>query len=275
MIRRLALAALACALAHAATAGTYIAAESRDLRSAEASSRTHVLWLEGPNLRLEAEADEQSGIYRGDRDVVYWIDHRDKSYRPIDRASAEGLANGVSQANTAARRYIEMLPPAQREAARRMLDQTLGAPVAVSADLQVKTTGAKERIADLPCAVWEVRRGGARRAEVCRASFDAAKISDASRASVQALVATLRAVLPALAPEQLRQDGVDALQAFASLDGVPLRVRLFEDGKPVWETHVTRIEAREPPATAFALPDGYARKLPVPMGGSAQAAPAP
>jgi hypothetical protein len=119
----------------------------------------------------------------------------------------------------------------------------------------------------------QVRRGEVRRAEVCRAEFGAAKISDASRRSVAALAETLRAVVPALAPDAYRQDGVDALEAFERLDGVPLRVRAFNGGVPAWEVRVLRIESREPPATAFSLPDDYTRKLPVDLG--AQAAPAP
>jgi len=78
-----------------------------------------------------------------------------------------------------------------------------------------------------------------------------------------------------MAPDAYRQDGVDALEAFDRLDGVPLRVRAFDGGVPAWEVRVLRIESREPPATAFALPDGYTRKLPVDLGGNAQAAPAP
>jgi hypothetical protein len=152
-----------------------------------------------------------------------------------------------------------------------MLDQTLGSPTAVSPDIEIRATGAKENIAGVSCAIFEVRRGGERRAEVCRASFEAAKVTPETRDALRKLAETLRSVVPALAPEAHRQDGVDALHAFEGMDGVPLRVRLFQGGQEVFETRVTEVVERESPATVFDLPDGYERKLA--LGGRAQAAP--
>jgi hypothetical protein len=154
-----------------------------------------------------------------------------------------------------------MLPPERREAAERLLDRTLGSPTTVSPDLELRAIGAKEHIAGVPCSLYQVWRGGQQRAEVCRASFEAASISAETRAALRTLVASLTAVIPTLAPAYLRQDGRDALHAFASLDGVPLRVRLYEGDAAVWETRVTEVTERAAPATAFDLPDGYTRKL--------------
>jgi hypothetical protein len=221
--------------------------------------QTSVLWLDGARLRLEADG-ASTVIYRADEDVALVIDHRDKSYRVIDRETTEAVAQGVGQANTAARRYIEMLPPAQRQAAERLLNQSLGSPTAVSSDIEVRPTGSSERIAGVSCALYEVRRGGERRAEVCRATFEAASVAAETRETLRALSESLRVVLPALAPEALRQDGVDALHAFDELDGVPLRVRLYDKGAAHWETRVTEVVEREAPATAFELPDGYERR---------------
>jgi hypothetical protein len=254
-----------------AGAGTRFDAESRDLRKADPPAHASVLWLDGTRMRLEADA-RNTVIYRADRDVVWVIDHRDKTYLAVDRESTETAAQGVGQANAAMRRYLEALPPAQRQAAERLLDRTLGSPTRVSPDIEVRATGAVDRIAGVPCAVYEVRRGGSRRAEVCRSSFEAAGIAPETRDAVRALAGSLGAVLPALAPEHLRQDGVDALHAFSVLDGFPLRVRFYEAGTAIWETRVTEVAEREAPATAFDVPDGYARQLP--FGGSAPTAPA-
>ena len=254
-----------------AGAGTRLDVESRDLRRTDPQVRTSVLWLDGTRMRLEADA-ENTVIYRADQDAVWVIDHRDKSYRAVDREATESVAQGVGQANAAMRRYIEALPPAQRQTAERLLDRTLGSPTGVSPDIEIRARGANERIAGVPCAVYEVRRGGSRRAEVCRSSFEAAGIADETRDAVRALADSLGAVLPALAPEHLRQDGVDALHAFAVLDGVPLRVRLYEEGAAIWETRVTAIVERAAPATAFDVPDGYERRLA--LGGRPQPTPA-
>lgn len=258
-------------LAGSSGAATQFTAESRDLRQSDPKPKHSVLWLDGGLLRLETDG-ENTVIYRGDRDLAWLIDHRDKSYRAIDRETTESVAQGVGQANTAARRYLEMLPPTQREAAERLLDQTLGSPTVVSQDIELHATGAVESIAGVSCAIYEIRRAGGRRAEVCRASFEAASIDAATREALRALTRTLRSVLPSLAPEAFRQDGVDAVHAFDELDGVPLRVRLFEKGVPVWETHVADVVRRAAPATAFELPDGYERRIA--LGAPSQAAPA-
>lgn len=224
-------------------------------------------------MRLEAD-ETHSVIYRADEDAAWVIDHRAKSYRSIDRETTVTVARGVGQANTTARRYIESLPPEQRQAAERLLDRTLGTPIRVSPDVEVRPRGATERIGGVPCALYEVRRAGKRRAEVCRSSFDAARVSDESRDAVRALADSLSVVLPALAPEHLRQDGVDALHAFAELDGVPLRVRLYEADAPSWELRVTEVVERSAPATAFDLPDGYQQNLSLGGASPAQAQPA-
>jgi len=259
-MRRALVAAILLLLADSAGAATRFAVESRDLRRADSRVQTSVLWLDGARMRLDADR-LNTVIYRADRDVAWLIDHRDRSYRAIDRDTTESVAQGLGQANAAARRYIEALPPAQRQAAERLLDRTLGAPTGVSPDIEIRASGANERIAGVPCAIYEVRRGGSRRAEVCRSTFDAAGVGGETRDAVRALADSLSGVLPALAPERLRQDGVDALHAFAALDGVPLRVRLYEKGAEVWETRVTDVAHRAAPATAFDLPDGYARRL--------------
>jgi hypothetical protein len=264
-------AAVLFAFAFPAGAATHFVAESRDVRLADSPVQTSVLWLDGAHLRLEAD-ETHTVIYRADEDVAWVIDHRDKSYRTIDRETAETVAQGVGQANTAARRYIEMLPPAQRQAAERLLDQTFGSPSAVSPDIEVRASGANTRIAGVSCALYEVRRGAERRAEVCRSTFEAAAVGAQTRDALRALADTLGGILPTLAPEHLRQDGIDALHAFSELDGVPLRVRLYEDGSAIWETLVTEVVERAAPATAFELPDGYERRLAV--GGRLQRPPA-
>jgi hypothetical protein len=256
-----------------AGAGTRFTIESRDLRLTEPRVQTSVLWLEGAQLRLEAD-ETNSVIYRADEDAAWVIDHRAKSYRSVDRETSETLARGVGQVNTTARRYIESLPPEQRQAAARLLDQTLGTPISVSPDIELRARSATEQVGGVSCALYEVRRAGRRRAEVCRSSFEAASVSARSRDAVRALADSLRVVLPALAPEHLRQDGVDALHAFSELDGVPLRVRLYEADAASWEVRVTEVVERAAPPTAFDLPDGYERNLSLGGASHAQAAPA-
>ena len=259
-MRRTLIAAMLMLLGDPAGAGTRFAVESRDLRRANPQAQNSVLWLDGARMRLEANG-VNTVIYRADQDVAWVIDHRDKSYRAIDRETSETVAQGMGQANSAARRYIEALPTAQRKAAERLLDRTLGSPTGVSPDIEMRASGANERIAGVPCVIYEVRRGGSRRAEVCRSTFEAAGVSGETRDALRTLVDSLIAVLPVLAAEHLRQDGVNALHAFAALDGVPLRVRLYEEGAAIWETRVTEVVERAAPATVFDLPDGYARKL--------------
>jgi hypothetical protein len=242
----------------AAEAATQLTAESRDLRKTESKPATQVLWLDGPRLRLDLDA-AQSALYRADTDTAWWIDHRERTTRVLDGATTAAVAQRAGEANAAARRYLEALSPARRAAAERLLDRTLGPQVAVSPDLELRSTGASDRIAGVPCDRFEVRRAGALRAEGCRAAFGAAGVSAESRKAVRSLSLLLRAALPTLAPAHSRQDAVDALQMFEQLDGVPLWVRLHEDGAAVWETRVTAIAEGAAPEAGFEPPAGYAR----------------
>ena len=222
-------------------------------------------------MRLEADG-VNTVIYRADQDVAWVIDHRDKSYRAIDRETTETVAQGMGQANAAARRYIEALPPAQRQAAERLLDRTLGSPTGVSPDIEMRASGANERIAGVPCAVYEVRRGGSRRAEVCRSTFEAAGVAGETRDAVRALADSLSRGAAGTGPRAPAPGRRRCASRFRrarrrSVARAPLRGRCCDLGDP---RH--RGGRAGGAGDRLDLPDGYARRLA--LGGRPQSAPA-
>jgi hypothetical protein len=264
---------IALASAQASGAGTLITTETRKLGvEAPRVQRTEVR-VDGDRLRVEPEGSATTVIYRGDRRLVWLLNHEEKTFLQVDRGTTTAIAQNLKAANEALRERTRNLPPEQRQAIERMLDGTLGAPPAPEPAITTRDTGRRDRVRNIECAELEVLRGVERVAEVCIAEFEAAGITRATFDVVRELALFLRESVAAMAPRVFEQDGMDALDSFQQVDGVPLRVRAFEEGKPATETMVTAIEPRSFVGADFELPEGYRGGFS--LGGSRGAAEAP
>jgi hypothetical protein len=256
--------ALACAallvaqaIAQASGAGTLITTETRKLGvEAPRLQRTEVR-VEGDRLRVEPDAGETAVIYRGDRDLVWLLNHPEKTFLQVDRGTTAAIAENLEAANRVLRERTRDLPAGQREALERMLEGTLGSPPPEEPAVITRATGRHDRVGDTECAEHEVLRGAERVAEVCLADFAAAGVTRETFGVVRDLALFLRESVAAMAPRVFQKDGMEALDSFQQIDGVPLRVRAFEDGKPATETLVTGIEPRDFGSAEFEVPEGY------------------
>ena len=79
--------------------------------------------------------------------------------------------------------------------------------------------------------------------------------------AVRDLATFLRESIASLAPESVRGQGLDALDSFDRLEGVPLRVVSIQRGEPVRQSRVTELVGRDFDAQVFSVPGGYAKQL--------------
>lgn len=269
-------AALAAA-APPAEAGTVLVTATRELAEPGEPPRTGRALLDGRRLRIDTREGERSIVYRGDRGLVWLIDHAKARYVEIDRPTPEMVAGE-------ARRRLEELPPDERAAARQALEdaKAAGDPAAGGAadglrGLALRETGESDRVEGIPCRELAVLREGARIAELCRADYAEAGVSPESFAAVREVQALLRDSAAALLAGESGDPGLAALASFGDLEGVPLRVRVFEQGEPTSETRVTGIESRPLDAADFEIPEGYRPRVTIRIrgegGGDAAGAP--
>jgi hypothetical protein len=233
----LALAAVLCA-ALPAGAGTEVITETR---KPDGSTRAGKALFDGQRMRVETTGGRRSIVYRGDRGLVWVIDHKRKNFIEVERPTPEALAGQ-------ARARMDDLSPDQRALAE----------AGVAGGVEIKETGRRGTVQGIPCTELHVMAAGARIADVCRASYADAKVERASFAAVRDLERLLGGSLTALLPPEAREDGAAAIESFARLDGVPMRVRTYEDGRFQSETTVKSVKKTAFPKGSFELPGGYA-----------------
>ncbi len=258
------LAALSLALllpAARGAAGTRLVMETSRLSDGKVLERS-ILRVEGDRLRMDTGEGKTSVIYLAAREQLWMLDHHERSYIEIDPQTTAGIARGLDRVNREVRTRLEGLPPEQRKAAERLLDQTLGpGKKAERPEIVIVPTGGRETLSGRACRNFEILRDGTRVADICNAEFADVGVTPETLASVRQLAAFLREAVTSLAPSQVREPGLDALDSFDRLDGVPLRVRAYESGAAVRQSLVTDLESRDFPASDFDVPDGYAKKL--------------
>lgn len=248
--------ALVLLLAQPVAAGTRIESETR-WRDGESPRLVRaVLRVAGDRMRLDPEDGRASAIYRPDRELAWWLDHRERSYREVDRATVAALASGRQRANEWLRDGAAVLSPERRAALERLFDSALG-PVSAPSPVRWRRTGRREVVRGTACEERELLQGDERFAVVCVADYAAIGLDAGAREAFRSLAAFLRESLAALAPNAVRQQALDAVDGFDRLEGFPLRVRAMPRGAPASETVVTKIARERVDPTVFELPPGY------------------
>jgi len=226
-----------------------------------AGTRT-VLRADGDRLRIDADGGRTSIVYLADRALIWMLDHEERSYVELDPQTTTKVTRQLGRIERELRARLASLPAKQRAAAERLLDRALGPEQPTRApEVVLVPTGKSERIDDLPCREFDLLRGGEKVADLCKAEFSEAGVDPASLASVRRLAAFLAEAVQSIAPAGMQGRGLDALDSFTRLDGLPMRVRAYEKGVPVRQSLVTELATPSFAAAEFALPQGYARKL--------------
>jgi hypothetical protein len=238
LVRALPLAVAALLAALPAAAGTEVITETR---KPDGSTRAGTALFDGTRMRVDTAGGRRAIVYRGDRGLLWVIDHTHKNFIEVARPTADALA-GQAKAR------IDSLPPDQRALAEAGL----------AGGVEIKDTGRRGSVRGIPCAELHVMAAGVRIADVCRASYADAKVDRESFAAVRDLERLLGSSLTALMSSEAREEGAAVIESFARLDGVPMRVRTYEAGQFESETTVTSVKRLVFPKGSFELPGGYA-----------------
>ncbi len=217
--------------------------------------------LDGDRVRMEltrAATPEAKTvmIYRGDRNLVWSLDDKRRTYSEIDGARMQAMRQRSEGARERMRGELEKLPPDKRAQMQRML----AAADTANATRQpptVKETGRSDKVGTLACHEVEVSRAGAKESEICVADWKTAGVTKEDLAPVR----KLGAFQDSAAGPQGRSQGGDILELFDALDGLPVRVRTFRRGELQSEFRVTKVEHKPIDAKLFDPPDGYTRRV--------------
>lgn len=254
--RKLSLLVLSLSLG-AAHAGTKLETVNRELSGGRTT--TINTWAQGGMMRVETQPNRSTMIFKDD--TIYAINHGDKSYMAMDRASMKRMAEQINPALKMIQEQMKNMTPEQRAQMEKMLGGSLPAGMGEPEKQQeIKRTSRNDKINGYSCTFVEVRAGGELTDEMCVAAGSALKGSAELMAAARKMTALMQDMTSSMDAPWLKQMAQKQMQNFEALGGIPVLSRHFVDGKPHSETTVSNISSQTLAATLFEIPAGYTKK---------------
>jgi len=253
-------------LAWAATAAAdvVVTVEKKDLAVDPPTVDTQMIYMTPDKLSAEGE-DGNGGkvgmIYRGDRGLIWTIDHASKSYVEMDRAAMAKMGEQLDAAMKQMQAQMAQMPEEQRKMVEQMMKDKSGATSDKKPVVEIKPSSAKQTVAGKSCSRWDVNVDGVKTAEMWGASWKDAGVDKESFAAFHDLAAFMQTLMdssPVLA-NAIREEG-GMFQGLDKVDACPVLIRSFADGKVVDETLFKSVQPGKVEASRFEVPAGYAKK---------------
>ncbi|MBI1179442.1 MAG: DUF4412 domain-containing protein [Alphaproteobacteria bacterium] len=284
ILRQLSLALPLAAAPLAAHAGVVLEMQVHDLSTQETTTaRTYV---QGQYVKTEsrtASAGKYGRPVHQDTDMIYQppgapdgermliVNNDEKSYQVMDEAtmrrlgSMMGGAAGGGNMNAMMADAMKNLSPEDRARAMAAMKQYGGgmpqtAPRQPQRDLH--RSGGTDTVNGIPCTLWEETENGATSAELCVAKPGAIKHGDEIMPAFKSMTAFMRKLFDNMPSMQRMADSTMAM--YDKIDGVPVRIRNYDNGKLQTETVFSDATTQDLPKKFFGPPDGYARKDMIP-----------
>jgi hypothetical protein len=220
--------------------------------------------VEGDRLRLESK--DGGVIYRGDRDLTWMLDAKQRSYVEVNRATAEQMHQKMDAARAQMQAQLDKMPAGQRAQIEKLMGQHGMGGVAAAAKPReaptIKPTGKTDTVDGRSCREFEVYRGAEKESEVCVADWSAAGIAKDDLGVFKKFAAFQSDMLSGMSGGKHDGFGEDSIKLFDRLDGVPVRVRSFHGGAATMETRIEKIEKKAVDGASFEVPEGWAKRTP-------------
>jgi hypothetical protein len=240
-----------------AHAGTSLETVNRDLSGDR--STTINTWAQDGMMRVESQSNDSTMIFKDD--TIYGVNHKDKSYIVMDRASMKRMADQVNPSLKLLQEQMKNMTPEQRAQLEKMLGRQLPSGLGeAEPQQQIKRTSRSDRINGHSCTYVEVREGGVLTDEMCVALGNTLQGSAELMNAAKRMSTVMQDMMAEMDAPWLKQMAQKQLQNFEALGGIPVLSRHFVDGKPQSETTISNVRSEKLAATMFDIPAGYTKK---------------
>ena len=237
-------------------AGTVMKTSNRDMANDRETVATS--YAQQGNLRIESGNSNGTVLIFKDN-VLYSLNPQKQTYVELDRAGLQRMVEQISPMIKRMQDMLSIVPPEQRAA----LEKKLGLPPGSGGKPVVQAmrkTARNEKVAGYTCNISEMLRDEVVSGEACVA---ATKVVPGSQEFLDAsaqLVAFFKAATDGVDAPWIRQLVDGQLEDYTQLEGIPVRTRRFDAGKPVSESTLQTISTKALAATLFEVPAGYTKK---------------
>lgn len=262
---------LGCAalMAGPVAAGVVFEIEVTDHEQSPTKSETIQMAFEGRHLKMgiasKGKGKQGEMIYRGDRREMVVVDHEDRSYHVMDKATVERIAGQVSLAMGQMQEALKNVPEDKRAMIEQMMKQRMpnqGAPLGRSKS-ELEKTGEKGTKNGYPCVRYNVFRDGRKIRELWVTDWDNVEGGSDVIDTFEDMVDFFREMLDAIPNMGQGGGGIgdNVFEHMKELGGFPVVTRDFdENGDLEGESELRSARRQRLDPAAFEPPSGYKRR---------------
>ncbi len=257
---RLAAAALALSAGGAAMAGTII---TLDEAVNDAPSQPRIMYLDTDRLRMTSPLVDI--IFRGDQNKVWVLQSKNHSYLELTPGGMAQVGARMDQAMAQMKQKLAAMPEAQRKQIEAMMAaRGMGqSPPSAAPQTTYEKAGDPRTVGQWNCTPYRIVLDGKPSSEVCIARLSDLGLSRddlKAFASFGAFIGQIRAAMGGLRTSMPTID-FDSMTKAIGFDGFPVQtISKFGDGSREVVATLKSIQHQDPPAGAFDLPAGYAKR---------------
>ena len=250
--------ALLCAVTLAGAASADVVIKIKETDNPE-SKKPHVdtgAWVFGADqlaMRWDDPDDAHGGvIFLADKDVLYVLNDRKKSYQQIDKAFVDQFAGQMTAARAQMQAQIAQLPADQRAKAEEMMKKYAVRMSGEPTKTEYRKTAATKVINGSTCTEYDAYDGDTLQRHLWVAPYADLHLTESDGAVFQKMGEFADRLTGALG--SVRKHDYIPLH---ELKGVPLLTQEVEDGKITRETVVESVTRADAPAGVYTVPAEY------------------
>jgi hypothetical protein len=254
-VRALCLLALTLA-AMTAQAGAVLKTKVHDI--AENRDSVALVYAQDGNLRA-ATGDPQKSYVIFSNETLYAVSPKDKTYTALDRAAIGRMASQLNPALKQMQERMAKMTPEQRA----QMESAMGRKIpgfGKQPVQEVRKTSRTASVADYSCTYTEVLEDGVLTGEFCVVPQGSLKGGKELAESSAKVSATMAEMLKQIDAPWLKQLAEKQVENYGKLGGIPVKSKLYRDGKPVRESQLDSAVTSSLPAALFQTPADYTKK---------------
>ncbi len=229
----------------------------------QTSPQTATILMKDGKLALQDQNGVINGFYDSSSDVVFAVDHNQKSYYEINRALATQVGKQLNSVMTTMNQQMEKAMAGMSDEQKRQFQSMMPGvmmqkPAPTSAQVSIRKTTKSNKVAGISCEVTEMIESKQSVQQLCIASYQAAGLSNQEMESLKKLgkFAGELAQLLNIGNLQQQLNPANFASAFDQMQGLPVSI----DTNDGHSGRITAITHDAVSGALFSIPKGYQKK---------------
>jgi hypothetical protein len=260
MLKKISVSLIASSILFSAFAGGMVFHfETKNLKS-EGSVHKGTMYILGKNITMKMGGQDEQGymIFRGDKELLWTVDDSKKEYTEMDKEMMEKMGQAMGNVMQSMEAQMANVPPEQRAMIEGMMKQQMQqTPGSQKQEMTFKKTGQKKKIDGYPCIKYEVYREKEKVREMWVAEWVSFKSGKDIETAFKAMSDFFVPLMEVMKSSPLFHSIDNPYSHNEKVNGFPVVVTEFDDGKPSMVTTFKKSENKKIKASMFDPPKGY------------------